>query len=515
MADTHTSLQKTPFLTRFAERTLFAILLFFPFCMILSQTISILSTNSHDLPDVFWIVAVCWAVAFFIGLFVCKQYAKTSCGSVGFLILIFLLAFAIRIAAFLILKSVPQSDFLLSYAHAVDPSSTDYEGRLYLASAPYFAAYSLILRLVFFIFPPSIAVAQLFNCFITACIPLFLYATAQKIWNKRAVSALCALFYTAFPSMVLYSVVLSTENLSQFFLALAVMLLAYAYRAETKKKQMLYFAGAGTSFAFMQVFKPVFIFIAAALAVTWFLYFLLPFLIQSVRDKHFSFKKFSYLLACFAIIYFTATIFSSAMTSAVQKSLDVSMDKQYDSYVNVAYQGLCKAGQGVWNPDVKQTVKEIRAESESLDDFNGRLWAILKSDYENDFGALFELLQRKFTISWVDDVIYFYWTNSSAVTTDQVTYAVIWIGSNIYYLIMCGLAALGFLLAQFQKRGNDLFRFFLSGIFFVTVVAFLIVEAQGRYRSTFIPILCVLSTYGFYEGYIAICKLQKKLSAKN
>lgn len=92
-----------------------------------------------------------------------------------------------------------------------------------------------------------------------------------------------------------------------------------------------------------------------------------------------------------------------------------------------------------------------------------------------------------------------------------------WIGEilfvivpRIFFMMVSAVIAFGFLAAVIRGEPplQMQFRFYISSVIFLFAVALILMEAQGRYKSNFMPFICVL--FGFGTDYMRKIRKEKR-----
>ncbi len=441
-------------------------------------------------------------------------------------------AYAVRLFVIGLLQAEPISDFYTCYEYA----ATGDGDREYLARYPYLGAYALTLRLILKIFGSSIWNAQVWNAFVTSLIPIAVYAAVSRMTGSQKTGAAAGFGYALCPSMIIYAAVPSCEHMSQFFLSLLLCAYAYYCTAENMSKDMYEninvineenkcenehetgcknkqgnkhknayvkrwgcCVAIGSLLGFACIYKNLLMILAPCLVLTGILYE--GRLLFSARNKQI--KAAVFVLLQYAVMLILAWVIVKGGIAAVRTQLQADTFKGKGSYSATIYKGLCKEGNGVWNLDVQQYIDQVFEEHTDQKVIDQIFYGKLMDAYSKEPQALFRLIRHKFFIDWCSED-YYYWTFSGDGNLIQGS----WIGEilfvivpRIFFLIFCAVIACGFLAAVIRKRpyGQMQMLFYIAGVLCLFALALVLMEAQGRYKSNFMPFMCVVFGVGMSD----------------
>lgn len=485
-------------IAKVCRKMLFLLLAVFPFGIILVEIWPNVTQKvwaTQRLPA-FLITGTLIFCAFIVKAVVSKYKTKTKI--MLLCLFLFFTACSLRIFILSLLQTEPVSDFYTCYHYAVTGNGKTN----YLARYSYLGAYALTLRIFFKIVEPSVWNAQMLNVCITSCIPVVIFFTAKRITKKNGIGAAAGFAYAVCPSVVIYTAVPSCEHFSQFFMALAVGSFAcYCTLDRENKKKWVFSLTTGLLFGCVCIYKRLFIIIAPSLLMACLLYECIPILLHA--DWRSVKKKIAVIAAQNCLIIFTALIVLKTGESVVQKVLD-EQNLIQDTYSAAIYKGLCKEGNGVWNFDINQYINKVLREYDDPKEIDRLFYGKLVEEYKDNIPALLAVIQNKFFIDWCSED-YYYWTFSGEGNLIQGS----WIGEVLFvilprvFLWYLSLTIVAGLLLRVIKDGAQeemQFLFFLTGMVFLFACALLLIEAQGRYKSSLMPIICVL--FGFCADYV-------------
>lgn len=330
--------------------------------------------------------------------------------------------------------------------------------------------------------------------------------------------------------MILYSVCFSGENISQFFLALLFLALLCLWDAEKErdiKRVCIYFILSCLCVAFLNLFKPIFSLIILCILVEELIYRIIPSIVRAIKERK-------------LIIIVRALIVSGGMLIlmlGVNKLIfccsALAMENWYNTakisessygpgnFASIAYAGLKEEGGGTWNKEVTNQVIQIRKQSENYDDASDKMLAIILDQIKTSPSNFLSLLLKKMRISWADEWAYAYYScvpkeGNTSLLKIASSHFILNVVSLIYMSILYIGCMLEFLFKCFSKksgvrRGEGVLYIFFGGF----VLIFLILTAHARYKSTFMPLICIIAALGFYNFTIWIDTIMHHILRKN
>lgn len=496
------------FAVKFIEKSMAVFLFLFP-CFVSMWSVFKkfnMYKSEYGLPHnlVYWFF-FCIVAAILLEAFILYKGKKINTLDI---IQLCLIAFIIRILFAFLLNGKPEGDFFTYYDYASNP------GKFRERMVPYFATYSFLIGIFMKLFnSESTIIGMIFNAFFTSLIPAILFYAVKKIVNEGA-AYLAAVCYSFFPSMILYSVCFSGENISQFFMALLFLMFLCLWDAEKErniKRVCVYFILSCLCAAFLNLFKPIFSLIILCVFVEELIYRIIPSIARAVKER-------KWVIMVRAIVVSGCTlILMMGVNKLIFNCSALVMENWYNTakisessygpgnFAVIAYTGLKEEGGGAWNEEVNNQVTQIREQSENYDDASDKMLAIILNQIKSSPSNFLNFLLRKMRISWADEWAYSYYscapkeenTNLLSIPSSHfILYVVPLIYMNILY-IGCMLEFLfGCLLKRSGVcRGEGTLYIFFGGF----VLIFLILTAHERYKSTFMPLISIIAALGFYN----------------
>lgn len=500
-------------LTIFVAKFMFAVLIFIPCGVALASLLQRMNAYRHN----YNLILFCGAFFALYGLIIGLSFrwyradGQEEHHSAGLsIILICIGAFLVRVFVCLLLNGVPENDFFHNYNAAVDPISN----AGFMSNVPYGGIYAVVLRLNMLLWGTTDAfVLMFFQSFVTSFIPLFLYLAVFKITRSYFTAFLSALLYAFFPSMILYCGCIAGENLSQFFMALLFLFMVYAHDAAKSKRIkafIIYTLAACASGACVNLFKPIALFIMIVFVANEALYRILPAAKQAFRQRRFSI--FAYHLAISFVTVFVLQLFNMGLLYASGKVIEHVCGEPVqgvyygtDAFAEIAYFGLEKEGNGIWNQAVMDKMQAIIKNSATINEAHAEMLRQLKAQIAESPSDFVKLLHHKLEVSWADEWAYGYYASvpregSTSLNDNYYGFFALTVVPNGYITVLYIGSIFCFILSIFSRKKLALQAKSILAMFFgIFMGVFLILEAHARYKSTFMPLLCILAAIGYAE----------------
>lgn len=417
---------------------------------------------------------------------------------------LFTLSMATRILCSYLLQSQPVSDFNTGYQYALG----DLTEAPALGDYPYLGAYALTLKALFQLCPHSVLVSQVFNAAVLSLIPVFLFLGVRKIMGNDRPAIAGAILYAMCPSMIVYSSILSCENVSQVFVALFLMIHAYWMSTDlgTKKKYVLSIV-LGATMGLINIFKPIMPIFAAAFAMACFCYQLIPAIGAFLHKEVNAGKKVLELVAHLLLVMVVALAFFRVGKYAIQMAILGDTTKSLFSLGSMLYFGLNPETNGVWNTDVIATINEVRELYPNGSDATRLLLQKLADLYQGDISLIWTVQMNKLYLDWCQEAVYYYWTSPTSPIVQGTS-----VGTFMFEFLpdlfaitlytFCSIGMVMILIRLFVNKqetpviGQHMFVCIGSVFLFALMLA--LIETQGRYKSNIMPYVCCMGGIGMW-----------------
>jgi hypothetical protein len=436
------------------------------------------------------------------------------------ILLICLTGVLLRIFYICIFKTVPVSDFNTVYSFSLgcnNPQLVDYVGQF-----SYLFYQGKLMRMIFSIFGGSVFIGQMFNCFLAVITMFFLFLTGKTLFHSTTLGLIPSLLFGIDPSMGIYCCVLSGEHIAIMFLSMFLSCLVYSlslrYNKKSIVKLLLWFSLDGLLLALFNIFKPVGFLILIAIIVANIVIVVLPMMTKRSLEIN-KYNKFSRAAATIAVLLLSFSVLNQITNNYYTH---VTGNQMKFSVATIVYEGLVFEGGGSWNPNVKTTVAQVKATYEGdPKKADSVLWEMLKSDFNKNYRGYPDMLKYKLRRSWDPGYAYIDWAvmsapNGSVCKQNQsFIRAMATNFSCWYYLMISTFSIIGSLIVVFKPQKNRAFIFVLNIAVFGMALIFLLMEAQGRYKSIFHPIFLMISSMGIVRAGLFLSKNKYFIGNKN
>lgn len=433
-----------------------------------------------------YIMAIIAAAAVF--LLVKAGRWKNSSGfefsSEGFIVVLSILTFSLRLAWVAAVNTEPVSDFYLYQDYAVKASEGVFRDfHATYALFPFKFGYPLILSLVYRIFGSGLMAAKVFNCVISALTALVIYRIGSKAFNEMAGRS-AGLVYALWPAQIMYSSVLASEHIFSLLFILSIALFLESERLESRWPGMLTMAAAGIPLALAHFIRPVSSILFPVLAI-----YLIIGPAEGTWKKSFVIKARKLLLfvagflICFSLLAFMVKNLTGVSIWKSSSGFNILVGTNYDS-------------SGMYSNKDAEILDEFEL------DFKKVHGEAAKRGLERIIGnpaEFLKLVERKFRIMWGGEDYGFYWSTlefeestgfNSALKENSTNYRFI---SQGYYSILLFFAGVGF---WFARKNRVLFAVIPMLVFEALAAAHTILEVQSRYHYPAIPFFIIAAGYG-------------------
>ena len=392
-------------------------------------------------------------------------------------IIIFIVAFLLRILFILNVEVIPISDFKLLHDTAISisngdisPLKNDTYFKLWNYNIPFTLFEAVIIKI-----SENIKLLQFINVIFSSGIVVLIYHCARLLFNNK-VGLFSAFLAIIFPPFIVYTGILTNQTISIFFILLAI----YSF---LKKKNLIWI---GLFIGVAQIFRPIgtlFLFAFVFLLIYQFLYEN-KYNIKSIKIKILEIIKllFSYNF----ILIITSLLLIKGNFS--ENSLYHNASTNYKFLVGFNYDS--KGGYSAEDSNLLFSTYDKNFEEYSKELIKIRMEDKLK---------LIELFEEKFRIMWASPDSTFYWANWYNGNLISLT--------NYMWIIILFLASFASFKLIIKEKNRDLILYLPIVLGFFIGVYFLI-EIQSRYRYELYPIVIILASYGMYKLYHVIIKIR-------
>ena len=441
---------------------------------------------------------------------------------------LFFLTLAVRLFWLTLLDTVPISDFL--QAHSVAqmsgfpnvPFANLTPDQIYYKQFPSWGGWMLTLKVVYQFFGAKIWVGQVFNAIVSSATVVLIYATVKKMIYSRRPAIIAALIFAFWPSMIIYTGVLTGEHSANFACVLSLFFLSSAqqYRDKNFKLAALFYGLAGLSAGLLEMYKSVSAILVVAFLIAELFCYWLPDLVSLVkRELRFAefFKKSATFGVVFVLSYvlFIQTFFWGLGTFVGTKIEPLT-------YASL-YMGLDVETNGQYSLETTMLREKMITDYQDMDRVNNEFKAMLGKRIARDYKQYPELFKNKLEIAWANylpETFLFMFASTNRGSTpeeaiyyqqfyNKVTKIVGDLSAHFYYVVMF-FAAVASLAYISRKNNYSIFYCSLYVFGFATVLLFS--EVQSRYKSVTYAFLSILAAIGLFLTYSLAEKIYKKMS---
>jgi hypothetical protein len=426
-------------------------------------------------------------------------------GEVIDLCLIILIALSTRALALYLLDTKPTSDFQFVNQLAVLLVQGQYVPINDFTYAIYHHNTALVYSLLYAIFGVSPAAIKLFNTLIAIATGVILYYSGKILTGGRALGFVAAAFYLFWPSMILYTQVLSAEHI--FILVSSILLLLYIY-FHVKFADMLtrlklvhvgFYALLGILIALCEAFRPFGAIYLVALIMT---------------DLIFGLKINNWRLSLVSIGLLTASVLGYFIFRRAPILLYERMNNvQYmdPKAVNVLI-GLDFDTTGTYSIEDWNQANAVYAQTgRNQSEFTRAILDLAYHRLISHISQLPTLLRDKFHLLWSGDGG-LSWAAAESNRFDAKTIYDLSLQLNRFYLlIITTFIALSFL-KEYEGVHFRLIFFCILVIFGFNLLE-TFSEVQTRYTSVLLPLLSFVAAWSV-TGNFRLQRLWKKHISK-
>lgn len=448
-------------------------------------------------------------------------------------VIIFAIAFFVRILLLPFSKYIPTNDFqkyLLGACHFV---TYGYEGGMYSGllkhGIPSFAGQAIINGTLLKIFSPTLLGMQFLNCFYTAGICMMIFLIGKRIDTKAAITG--AILYTFYPMSILSTQITTNHHGAGFFMLLAIYL--YFKALEKKGLKICILLGSAACLVISNYYHPSIVIVLCAFVVYAFVY-CVEVAIDKIRNKKNSIikcceKRKSVIAKTLVIIVMYTIIWQGSMGVITASGYIPEME---------TITSLSKLAVG-FNFDTRGTYSEDYVYISSFpEEEQAKVAVDLAISRIKEHGAqeTINLMLEKNQKAWfgADNYFNFYQfgirdklAEMIENTTDSVLktqyeeelqstiyfMADVMITDNVFVILIWGLALIGIVRILFRfDAGNVIYLLMYIPLGWMAFI--MITELQTRYRYLSMPILILLAGFGV-EAMKELCEKIRCILVRN
>lgn len=395
--------------------------------------------------------------------------SKKVCNTWVLPIIIFSIAFLIRLGYIILIPTRPQSDFLVYHTMALQFSGGDFHS---FYARP--MGYPLLLSMLYRLYPAPV-MGRILNVIFSTFTVVLVYQIGRAVENK-SLGLTAAFLLAVYPADIMMTSVLATEPAATFFLTFALFGLIQVL---SQPRLSLTISLMGLMLAFAVIFRTAFLIypIGFALAIGWF----------ERQNKKMMFYKLSAFMLSFLIVIFIFLVICAHLVGSFSLK-PLSSNVSYFPFLS----GTGEIVNVTFAKDSKMYFSWPEKERERL-----AIKTAFNRIYLNPLRFM-KIAGKKIDIMFSSDgyaPMWSFYTVKTRFTKIQQT--TLWLSFRIWAqlmkLIMLILGILGLVYLWQTKR-----RLFWILVFLVilTGLPHIILEAQGRYRHQLNPEMAILAAGG-------------------
>ncbi|WP_252242322.1 hypothetical protein [Clostridium sp. ZBS18] len=490
--------------TKFLKRSMYLILFLFPFLLSMFGSIKAFSGIKTDKTFSVLIMVIVILILFLLCNIIKRiNKIKRVDKFINIPIIIFLSAFIFRLFSVYILgnKIEQISDFLLAHNNAIN----GIKGNSYIATFSHWALYPKILSFFYNIFGSKFFIGQMINVTLASIVAVLMYYITILVFNSVKPAIIVSIVYLLWPSNILYVNIYTNEFFAMFFLTTCILISLKCIdneNSENNYKNIILFVILGMLLAISDFFKPFSMIIIISFLITQILYNLSSFKFLKFKElcklKKVNIKNNKIVLTilmifiyCFSrqiiFVYLEGQmelkVNKSALAYSIYVGLDVNNGGVYSDEAIKKYSSLIESNYGNYNKANEKIIKDAKLN--------------LKENYK----LIPKLFDEKINISWFSEIqqverwIIYNIKDEGFLKNDigKLTISI----SQLYYMSMIFFILISIIIS-FNRLDNK--KLFLCSLYVLGIAcAFLLTEAQGRYKSVIIPMLSLLAGWGIYN----------------
>lgn len=399
---------------------------------------------------------------------------------------------SIRLGLMLILSTNPASDFLDTHLFAIDILNNQGASKIYSYTFMPYTSYlnmmSITLSLFYRIFGADIKIAKLIMVAFSGLTAGVIYAIGKDVSGKKSIGLASAFLFSAFPSMVSYTGVISSEHIA--LLVLCIILFLYARFTKTpavgwKKNFLNYFLLGGT-IGLLDWYRPFGYVILFAIIIS-----------ELVDYLQIPKIKFDWLwrLGRVVILYCAFALVGTLGVVIPEKLFGVQFPNTNQSLGAKLYVGLDPDAVGKLTDNNEGMTNYVYGQYQN--DFHGANRELIRMAIDRailNLNKMPNMLTQKFVRIWENNQGLFFW--SSFGSDDYQLLQYLSLIDSWYYLLLMVLVSLStlFYIIGHKHSSGAIFvmQLFVLGFAILTELT----EAQNRYRSILFPFLAILAALG-------------------
>jgi len=406
-----------------------------------------------------------------------------------YIIFILLAGISIRLFFIHLINTQPISDFAVINSDAILTSQGTRPEHMYVAEH---VITTMIYGFLYTIFGPNLIVIKLFHIVLYALSGIFIYYAGKENFGNRLWAGIAGVLVVSWPSLALYSNVLTPEHLFIFVECALVFVISRFFKKQGISqskigvlREMFGFVVIGSLLGIMGMFRPFSQLFLIAFLITLFIY-----------GSSFDLKRI--------ILNITALLLSVWLLSNVPGIVASHYHNQFGNVrpCNLLF-GMNIDALGRYNVEDTALCSKILSSTSNESVVTQKIMGIVFERLYTKQDYLLPFLDKKFAILWVNSNGIIYWALQLAKGDDPVFALDVAQKVNLVDFAMLLIATLacvtGAVLAFFKDVRPAIFFSLLSFFAFNLMEAFF--EVQTRYRTVIMPLFIFFACWTFATIY--------------
>jgi hypothetical protein len=417
-----------------------------------------------------------------------------------------LVAMSIRSLVLAFLNAGLSTDYAKVHENAKDFMHSE-AGNVYAARYPYWGFMAVIMSLVYRVFGSTRLVYENFNVVCSGITTMALCYAGRGLTRSRAAGLAAGLVFACWPSLILYSNLLTPEHLFAMLLPFVCLTFRHAMTSLPPREKLRWFAATGCLVGLMECFKPIASALLFALALTMVIhadpeqapaFFARPGLLARIAST----PRRRLLPWTGVLVLVLAGGFEATRElglAAVEYNAGYAVNRH--GLGETLRVGLDWRGRGRYARSVRERLEEVQeqygADFRATDAVLMRDVRVMLSEHYTELPRLF---LDKFYYFWSSEDQMYYWATHAPRHNGLIAYDARaldffvrpWI--DTYGALMLLLACCGAVLCALRRPGPAMLSVALLLVGMACIL--LITEVQQRYRSVTGSAVALLAGYG-------------------
>ncbi len=415
-----------------------------------------------------------------------------------YIIFILLAGTLIRLLFIYLINTQPISDFGVINSDAILVSQGARPEHMYVAVH---VVTTMIYGFLYTIFGPNLIVIKLFHIVLYVLSGIFIYYAGKENFENRLWAGIAGILVVSWPSLALYSNVLTPEHLFIFVECALVFVVSHFFQTQgarqSKIRETFGFVVIGSLLGIMGMFRPFSQLFLMAFLITLFIY-----------GSSFNLKRI--------FLNITALLLSVWLLSNVPGIIASYYHNQFGNVRPCNFLvGMNIEALGQYNVEDSALCRKVLLSTPNESAFTFKIMEITLERLHTEQDRLFPFFDKKFAILWVNSNEIVFWAIQLAKGDDPVFALDVVQKVNLVDFAMMFIATIacvaGTALAFFKDVKPAIFFGLLS--FFAFNLMEIFFEVQTRYRTVIMPLVIFFACWALAALLPGIQKNNREISS--